>query len=119
MSKDSLAHKTYKMVQRRRRARRKIQGTAERPRLSVHISNKHASAQLIDDDSGRTIAYATTVGQKDQAPLSEKAAWTGSEIAKKAHKAKIKSVVFDRGERKYHGRVKQLADAARSEGLEF
>jgi large subunit ribosomal protein L18 len=119
MSKDSLAHKTYKMVQRRRRARRKLHGTAGRPRLSVHISNRQASAQIIDDDNGRTMAYATSIGQKETASLSDKAAWTGSEIAKKAQKAKVKRVIFDRGARKYHGRVKQLADAARAGGLEF
>ena len=119
MSKDSLAHKTYKMVQRRRRARRRLHGTAERPRLSVHISNRHTSAQIIDDIGGRTIAYVTSAGQKNEASLSDKAAWTGAEIAKLAQKAKVKKVIFDRGERKYHGRVKQLAEAARAGGLEF
>jgi large subunit ribosomal protein L18 len=87
--------------------------------LSVHISNRQVSAQIINDDSGRTLAYATTVGKKETVSLSDKAAWAGSEIAKKAQKAKIKQVIFDRGERKYHGRVKQLAEAARAGGLEF
>ena len=119
MSNDSLAHKRFKMIQRRHRTRRQLHGTAERPRLSVHISHKHISAQLVNDDSGRTLAYATTVGQNAPGPLAEKAAWAGAEIAKKAQKAKIKKVIFDRGERKYHGRIKQLAEAARAGGLEF
>ena len=119
MSKDSLEHKRYKQTQRRGRARRHAHGTAERPRLSIHVSQKHISAQIINDDLGQTIAYATTAGQKTTGPLSEKAVWTGAEIAKKAQKAKVKRVVFDRGERKYHGRIKQLAEAARAGGLEF
>lgn len=119
MSKDSLAHKSYKKIQRRNRARSQMHGTAQKPRLSVHISHKHVSAQIINDDSGQTIAYATTVGQKTTGPLTDRAAWAGTEIAKKAQKAKVKKVIFDRGERKYHGRVKNLAEAARAGGLEF
>lgn len=119
MSKDSLAHQRFKMAQRRQRARRRLHGTAERPRLSVHISHKHVSAQIINDDTGRTVVYATTVGQKNSSPLADKAAWAGGEIAKKAQKAKVKKIIFDRGERKYHGRVQKLAEAARAGGLEF
>lgn len=119
MSKDSLAHKRFKLVQRRQRARRQLHGTDECPRLSIHISQKHVSAQIIDDNSGRTVAYATTVGQKATGPLADKAAWAGAEIAKKAQKAKVKKVIFDRGERKYQGRVQKLAEAARDGGLEF
>ena len=104
---------------RANRTRAKIHGTAERPRLSVNISNKHIIAQIIDDDKGITLAYATTVGSKDKSNKTELAAKIGSEIAKKAKKAKIEKVVFDRGSRLYAGRLSALADAARKEGLEF
>ena len=104
---------------RANRTRAKIHGTAERPRLSVNISNKHIIAQIINDDKGVTLAYATTVGSKDKGSKTELAAKIGSEIAKKAKKAKIEKVVFDRGARLYAGRLSALADAARKEGLEF
>ena len=104
---------------RANRTRAKIHGTAERPRLSVNISNAHVTAQLINDDNGTTLAYATTVGSKQKGSKKELAALVGSEIAKKAKKAKITKVVFDRGARLYAGRMKALADAARKEGLEF
>ena len=104
---------------RANRTRAKIHGTAERPRLSVNISNAHVTAQLINDDNGTTLAYATTVGSKPKGSKKELAAFVGSEIAKKAKKAKITKVVFDRGARLYAGRMSSLADAARKEGLEF
>lgn len=106
-------------VFRAKRTRAKIHGTAERPRLSVHISNAHITAQLINDDAGKTLAYATTVGNKLTGSKTEKAAVIGKEIADKAKKAKIKTVVFDRGAKLYAGRMAALADAARKEGLEF
>lgn len=101
------------------RVRAKISGTAERPRLTVTISNMHISAQLIDDVKQHTIAAATTVGSKHTGTMTEKAAVIGAEIAKKAKKAKITAIVFDRNGRKYAGRLAALADAARKEGLEF
>ena len=104
---------------RAKRTRAKIHGTAERPRLSVHISNMHITAQVIDDDSGKTLVYATTVGSKLTGSKTDKAAAIGQEIATKAKKANIKSVVFDRGAKLYAGRMSALADAARKEGLEF
>lgn len=104
---------------RANRTRAKIHGTADRPRLTVHISNAHITAQVIDDDKKVTIAYATTVGSKLTGTKSEKAAAIGKEIAEKAKKAKVKTVVFDRGSRLYAGRMSALADAARKEGLEF
>ena len=104
---------------RARRVRAKVSGTAERPRLSVTISNLHVSAQLIDDVAGKTLAAATTVGAKAAGTLTEKAAGVGTDIAKKAKKAKVTKVVFDRNGRQYAGRLKALADAAREEGLEF
>ena len=101
------------------RVRAKISGTAERPRLTVTISNKHISAQLIDDVKQHTIAAATTVGAKTTGTMTEQAAVIGADIAKKAKKAKITTIVFDRNGRKYAGRLAALADAARKEGLEF
>ena len=82
-------------------------------------SNKNIFAQIIDDDKGVTLAYATTVGSKQKGSKTELATYVGTEIAKKAKKAKISKVVFDRGSRLYAGRMKALADAARKEGLEF
>ena len=115
----NLAHKLLNRALRKNRVRSKVSGTAERPRLSVTISNVHVSAQLIDDTAGKTLASATTVGTKQKGSKTELAAWVGAEIAKKANKAKIKSVVFDRNGRAYAGRLSALADAARKEGLEF
>ena len=104
---------------RKNRVRAKVSGTAERPRLTVTISNKHVSAQLIDDVAQKTLAAATTVGSKQTGTLTEQAAFVGTDIAKKAKKAKITAVVFDRNGRQYAGRLGALADAARKEGLEF
>ena len=101
------------------RVRAKVSGTAERPRLTVTISNKHISAQIIDDVKQHTLVAATTVGSKQTGTMTEQAAWVGTELAKKAKKAKIKAVVFDRNGRKYAQRLSALADAARKEGLEF
>ena len=108
-----------KSIFRANRTRAKIHGTAERPRLSVHISNEHITAQIIDDDKGATLAYASTVGSKITGSKTEKCAKIGAQIAKKAKKAKIEKVVFDRGAKLYAGRLSALADAARKEGLEF
>lgn len=117
---DRLKHATKNLVRRKGRVRAKISGTSERPRLTVTISNKNVSAQIVDDSKHSTLAYATTTGQKSTGQnLTEKAAWTGEQIAKQAKSAKIKQVVFDRNGRLYHGRVKALADAARAGGLEF
>lgn len=114
-----ITSKLANKMQRQRRVRAVVKGTAVRPRLSVTISNLHVSAQLIDDDSHTTIAAVSTISGKATGSLTDKAATVGTEIAKKAKAAKIKAVVFDRGSKLYHGRVKALADAARKEGLEF
>lgn len=115
-----LVTKVNSLARRKHRIRSVVTGTTERPRLSVSVSNKHVSAQLIDDTKHHTIASITTVGQKAATgTMTAKAEWVGTEIAKKAKTAKIKSVVFDRNGRLYHGRVKALADAARAGGLEF
>lgn len=116
---NNLAKKLLNKNLRKARVRSKVTGTAQRPRLSVTISNLHVSAQLIDDVNAVTLAAATTVGKKTIGTISEKAATVGTDIAKKATKAKITSVVFDRNGRAYAGRLKALADAARKEGLEF
>ena len=106
-------------VFRANRTRAKLHGTAERPRLTVFFSNQHIVVQIIDDDKGKTLAYATTVGAKMTGTKTEKAAKVGTEIAKKAKTAKVKKVVFDRGSKLYAGRMSALAEAARKEGLEF
>jgi large subunit ribosomal protein L18 len=115
-----ITHKLRNQLLRRKRIRFSVKGTSERPRLSISMSNSHVTAQVIDDSKDQTLAYASTVGQKEAGgTMSEKAIWVGTEIAKKAKAAKVKQVVFDRGSRLYHGRVKALAEAARNGGLEF
>ncbi len=105
-------------VFRAKRTRAKIHGTAERPRLTVHFSNQHITAQIIDDDKGATLYYATTMGAKMTGTKTEQAAKLGVEIAKKAKAKKISKVVFDRGAKLYAGRMSAIADAVRKEGLE-
>lgn len=112
--------KLQNQARRKNRIRSVVSGTAVRPRLSVHVSNLHVSAQLIDDTAHQTLAHVSTVGQKAvTGTMTEKAAWAGTEIGKKAKGIKISSVVFDRSGKLYHGRVAALADAARKAGLEF
>lgn len=115
----NLAKKLLGKSLRKNRVRSKVIGTSERPRLSVTVSNKHISAQLIDDTKQHTLASATTVGGKLSGPLSNQAEIIGTEIAKKAKKAAVRSIVFDRNGKQYASRLKALADAARKEGLEF
>lgn len=116
----NISNKLQTLARRKNRIRSVISGTTERPRLSVHVSNKHISAQLIDDTTHKTVAAVTTVGQKAATgTMTERAAWVGTEIAKKAKAAKVSTVVFDRNGKLFHGRVKALADAARAEGLKF
>ena len=105
---------------RHRRIRGKVAGTAERPRLAVFRSNKGIFAQLIDDESGRTLAGASWLGLKSfKGNRIEQAAEVGKALAATAKKAGIETVVFDRGGYLYHGRVKALADGAREGGLRF
>ena len=104
---------------RKQRVRQSVSGSTERPRLSIFISNLHGHAQVIDDTTGKTLASSTSVTSNTKGNLSAKAAWVGDDIAKKAKKAKISKVVLDRNGRKYHGRLKASADAARAGGLEF
>lgn len=119
MAANSLAQKLLNRSLRKARVRAKVHGTTARPRLTVTISNVHVSAQIIDDDNAVTLASATTVGAKATGTMTEKCATIGTEIAKKAKKAKINTVVFDRNGRQYAGRLIALADAARKEGLVF
>ena len=115
-----LTHKSLSQKLRKNRVRSKVYGTATRPRLSVHISNYHVTAQIIDDSASKTLLYVSTVGKKSvKGSLTEQAEWVGDELGKQAKNAKVKSVVFDRGSKLYHGRTKALADAARKQELEF
>ncbi len=117
---NNLALKAKNLALRKNRIRSKVIGTAERPRLSVYISGHNVSAQLIDDAAHKTLAAVSTIGQKAATgTLTDKAAWVGTEIAAKAKTSKVSKVVFDRGGRSYHGRIKALAEAAREKGLEF
>jgi large subunit ribosomal protein L18 len=107
---------------RHARVRRKVSGTAERPRLSVFRSNKHIVAQVIDDVAGRTLAAASTVEASLRAGVTGNvaaAAEVGRLVATRAQEKGVARVVFDRGSSRYHGRVAALADAARDAGLEF
>jgi large subunit ribosomal protein L18 len=110
-------------IRRHRRVRKKVHGTAARPRLAVYRSNKHISVQLIDDDAGHTVAAASTVetDQRAAGNGSSVAAATrvGELIAERAKAAGVTQVVFDRGGYAYHGRVAAIAEAARNAGLEF
>lgn len=116
----NLIIKNQHRLMRKKRIRQVVVGTNDRPRLSVSISLKHVSAQLINDQTNQTLVYATTVGAKKMpANLTERAALIGSQVAQKALSKKYKKVVFDRNGRLYHGRIKALAEAARSGGLEF
>jgi large subunit ribosomal protein L18 len=106
---------------RHRRVRAKISGTPERPRLNVFRSDKHIYAQVIDDVSGKTLCSASSVGKKFSGSGSNKdgAAIVGKAVAEAAVSKGISEVVFDRGGYLYHGRVKELAEAAREAGLKF
>lgn len=111
--------KSANALARQTRTRAHIRGTASRPRLTVTISNLHVSAQIIDDEKHHTVVSATSVGLKKSGTMTEKAEVVGQKIAEAAKSKKVKAVVFDRGAKKYHGRIKALADAARKNGLEF
>lgn len=104
------------------RIRKKVSGTPARPRLAVHFSNQHVYAQVIDDESGRTLVSASTVEkavEAGNAANTTTATSIGTLVAERALKANITNVVFDRGGFLYHGKVKALADAARQAGLQF
>ncbi len=106
---------------RHRRVRRHLAGTGSRPRLAVYRSNRYIYAQVIDDETGRTVAAASSQEEPFRAKTlsTETAGEVGKLVASRAQEAGVTAVVFDRGGYKYHGRVKALADAAREAGLEF
>ena len=112
--------KPARRLKRRRRVRAKIRGSAERPRISVFRSNRGIFAQLIDDESRRTLASVSWIEPelRGLGPM-EQATRAGALLAERAKAAGVESAVFDRGGYKYHGRVKALADGAREGGLAF
>jgi large subunit ribosomal protein L18 len=118
---DPAAKKRNARVRRHRRVRKKVQGSTERPRLAVFRSNKHISAQVIDDTTGRTLASASSLEAdlRSSGGNIEGAKKVGELLASRAKDAGVTQVVFDRGGFRYHGRVASLADAARTAGLEF
>lgn len=111
--------KVERRIKIKYRVRNKISGSAERPRMSIFRSNKQIYVQIIDDLSGKTLASASSLGMEDKLPKKEQAAQVGDLIAKKAQEVGILAVVFDRNGYLYHGRVKEVADAARNGGLKF
>ncbi len=114
-----MANKENRRVKIKRRIRAKINGTAECPRLTVFRSNKQIYAQVIDDVAGKTLASASSLKLNAEGTKKEIAALVGQEVAKAAIAAGVETVVFDRNGYLYHGRVKELAEAARGAGLKF
>ena len=111
--------KELRRIKIKRRVRKNIFGTAERPRLTVFRSNKQIYAQVIDDHAGKTLAAASSLGIQDKITKKEIAAKVGELIAQKSQEAGIQVVVFDRNGYLYHGRVRELAESARKSGLKF
>jgi large subunit ribosomal protein L18 len=121
---DKAKEKRASRIRRHVRVRRKVTGTAERPRLAVYRSLEHIYAQVIDDTMGRTLVSASTVDREIRKaiagkPKTEEAKIVGQYIAQRAKAAGVTQVVFDRGGNQYHGRIKALADGAREAGLDF
>ena len=118
-------HSAKARLRRKKRVRKKIQGTGERPRLCVFRSARHVYAQIIDDTAARTLVEASSLSGDSRSTIGKKggnkegAAMVGALIAENALKQGIKKVVFDRNGFLYHGRVKALSEAAREKGLEF
>lgn len=121
---EKMKSKQMSHLQRKKRVRRKINGTSQRPRLSVNRSLKHIYAQIIDDENGKTLAHASSLSPEVKGNTGEEgkikvAQSVGQLIAQKAKEHQIEGVIFDRSGYLYHGRVKALAEAAREEGLKF
>lgn len=111
-------------LQGKKRYLKKIVGTIEKPRLSIYRSHQHIYAQLIDDRNGKTLAFSSTLDKSlfptnDSKATKEASTLVGENIAKKAIEKQINFVVFDRGNRPYHGRIASLAEGARKQGLSF
>jgi large subunit ribosomal protein L18 len=122
LGKDISTRRRVSKARRHFRVRRKVTGTAERPRLSITKSSRHIVAQLVDDVVGKTIASASTLEADVRALDGDKkarAAQVGKLVADRAKNAGVSKIVFDRGGNDYHGRIAALADAAREAGLEF
>jgi len=120
--KDQSKYRREQRLRRHRRVRKKVAGDAGRPRLAVYRSNKHISAQVIDDLAGTTLVSASTLEadlRGDGTSNKQAATAVGARLAERAKQAGIDRVVFDRGGYRYHGRVAALADAAREAGLEL
>ncbi|MCA1727262.1 MAG: 50S ribosomal protein L18 [Actinobacteria bacterium] len=111
--------RTQANLRRKSRIRKKVVGSAGRPRLSVFRSNRHIYAQLVDDASGRTLAAASDVGAGTTGPKADRAKAVGTLLAQRAKEAGVEAAVFDRGGRLYHGRVQALAEGAREGGLKI
>jgi large subunit ribosomal protein L18 len=118
-----MANKIDSRLKRKERIRRKLSGTAERPRLTVYKSLKHIYAQVVDDATGRTVAYASSLSKElkgqDEGDKKADAKRVGKLIADKCKAANVEAVVFDRNGFPYHGRIAAVADAAREAGLKF
>jgi large subunit ribosomal protein L18 len=122
LARKATAPRTLSRTRRHLRVRKKVVGTAARPRLVVTRSTKHVFAQIIDDSIGRTLAYASTLEadlRADSGDKTAKAKKVGALLADRAKAAGVGSVVFDRAGNKYHGRIAALADSAREGGLDF
>ena len=121
---DKTKKKQLSHFRRKKRVRKKVSGSLQRPRLSVNRSLKHIYAQIIDDETGKTLAHASSLSPEVNADVDEGgkiqiAQNVGQLIAQKAKENQIEGVIFDRSGYLYHGRIKALADAARGEGLKF
>lgn len=106
-------------IQRHKRIRAKIKGTADVPRIYVYRSGKHIYLKVVNDEAGKTILSASDIKLKGKKTKSEKAEIIGKELGEKLKEKKIKKIVFDRGGYKYHGRVKSAAEGMRGAGLKF
>lgn len=111
-------------LQQRKRSLKKIQGTSEKPRLAVFRSHQHIYAQLIDDTTAHTLAFSSTLNKEiaekvESTSTQEASILVGEDVARKALQKEITTIVFDRGNRPYHGRIKSVAEGARKEGLVF
>ena len=117
--KNKTSHKVTKRLKSRARIRKKVDGAADRPRLTVYRSGRHIYAQIIDDAAGKTIAAYSTLEGEVKTKNRDSAKAVGVEVAKRALAKNIKSVVFDRSGYVFHGRIKAVADGAREAGLSF
>jgi large subunit ribosomal protein L18 len=125
LHKKKVVEKRYRRERAHQRLRQRVTGTAERPRLAVYKSERYVYAQVIDDDLGRTLVAAASLEPELKGRLAgggankSAAKAVGEALAQRAMEKGIKKVVFDRGGYRYHGKVKELAEAARAKGLEF